>query len=108
MPGEPHRAGDLETQVRRRRPNEPSPPAGEVVVTDLRRTGWSWGWDTLAREFAGLLHQAGIGVYFTYATYTDNRKESPYRGSSYTGVEALAAFSGESAQAIRTINKLQT
>jgi len=108
MPSVPHRTGNPETQVRRRRPYESTAAPGEVVVTDLRRSGWSWGWDTLAREFAGLLHQTGIGVYFTYATYTDNRKESPYRGSSYTGVEALADFSGESAEDIRTINKLLT
>lgn len=106
MPGESHQTGDLATPIRRRRPNEDPPSAGELVVTDLRKTGWSWGWDTLAREFAGLLHQTGLGVYFTYATYTDNRKESPYRGSSYTGVEALADFSGDSAEDIRTINKL--
>ncbi len=92
--------------VRRRRPGGPADAPGEIVVTDLRRSGWSWGWDTLAREFAAILHQTGVGVYFTYAAYTDNRKDSPYRGSSYTGVEALADFSGESAEDIRTINKL--
>jgi hypothetical protein len=92
--------------VRRRQPGGPSDAPGEIVVTDLRRGGWSWGWDTLAREFAAILHQTGVGVYFTYAAYTDNRKDSPYRGSSYTGVEALADFSGESAEDIRTINKL--
>lgn len=92
--------------VRGQRPAMRDDQAGEVVVTDLRKGGWSWAWDTLAREFAGILRQVGVGIYFTYASYTDNRKDSPYRGSSYTGVEALAEFSGESADDIRTVNKL--
>jgi hypothetical protein len=106
MAEQPRQPAESEPRVRRRRPTVADSPAGEVLVTDLRKSGWSWGWDTLAREFAGVLHQSGVGLYFTYATYTDNRKESPYRGSSYTGVEALADFSGESADDIRTINKI--
>src|SRR5581483_5033341 len=97
--------------TRRRRPGGDAPAAAqteaaELKVTDLRQPGWSWGWDTLAREFAALLQLKGVGLYFTYATYTDNRPNSPYRGSSYTGVEALADFTGESADDVRTINKL--
>ena len=95
--------------TRRRRPGGDAPPvaeAAELKVTDLRQPGWSWGWDTLAREFAALLQLKGVGLYFTYATYTDNRASSPYRGSSYTGVDALASFTGESADDVRTINKL--
>ena len=106
MADRPRQPDGSEPPVRRRRPTVTDAPADEVLVTDLRQAGWSWGWDTLAREFAGILHQSGVGLYFTYATYTDNRKESPYRGSSYTGVEALSDFSGESADDIRTINKL--
>ena len=95
--------------TRRRRPGGHAPAAAdaaELKVTDLRQPGWSWGWDTLAREFAALLQLKGVGLYFTYATYTDNRPNSPYRGSSYTGVDALAEFTGESADDVRTVNKL--